>query len=192
MTDKPPEGKVLVFRGTMGDPIAVPDDVVTASERAYRCYQNRVGGLSWDEIAEIEKYPSAGAAKYDVDRYMREASSLVVESTQREMLVLELHRLDALQHSLWANAMSGHVPSAALCMNIIVNRAKLIGLDPDRMGAEADRHRTVVVPTEDDGYLSALMAAAGESTPTKLGEPDGSQGHEPGHDDKHPERPSKG
>jgi hypothetical protein len=171
------DGDVLVFRGTAGDPIAVPSDVVTAAERAYRCYQLRVGGKSWEQVAELEKYPSASSAKYDVDRYMEEARALVVEASQKEMLTLEVHRLDALQDALWLNAMSGHVPSAGMCMNLIMNRAKLTVEFRERVGADADHARTVVVPVENDGYLQALMDAAGETQPTDLGAPDGSQEH---------------
>lgn len=159
---KPPEGTVLVFRNPSGEPIAVPEDVVTKAERAYRCYQARVGGQSWEAIAAAELYPSARACKHDVERYMAEASALVVESTAREMLTLEVNRLDAVQHALWLSAMTGHVPSAALVVTVIMNRAKLIGLDPERMGAEINNSRTVVVPQDEDDYLQTLKDAAGE------------------------------
>lgn len=167
---KPEDAKVLVFRTPSGDPIAVPSDVVTEGERAYRCYQARIGGMSWREIADLELYPSAGAAMYDVKRYMEEAKSLVVEASAREMLTLEVNRLDALQHALWANAMSGHVPSAGLAMNIIMNRAKLVGLDPEKMGEAAAGGRTVVVSGEGDGFLEELKVLAGEKPPIE-GEP---------------------
>jgi hypothetical protein len=157
------EATVLVFRNGAGDPIAVPTDVVTEAERAFRAHQLRVGGMTWAQVAEAEKYSSASACKYDVDRYMAEARSLVVESSAREMLTLEVTRLDALQHALWPAAMSGHVPSAALAMNIIVNRAKLVGLDPEKMMEEADKARTVVVPVDEDGYTAALQRAAGDT-----------------------------
>jgi len=154
------EDNVLVFRNATGSPVAVPSSVVTEAERAYRCHQMRIQGVSWGEIAQQENYTSAGAAKSDVDRYMAEARSLVVEASAREMLTLEVNRLDALQQAMWTNAMSGHVPSAQLIMNIIVNRAKLVGLDPEKMSEEADKARTVVVPDNPDGYLAALQQAA--------------------------------
>lgn len=159
---QPPDGSVLVYRNTVGDPIAVPEEVVTAAERAFRCYKERMAGKSWGEIALDEHYPSATAAKYDVGRYMDEASAMVVASTAKEMLSLEVARLDAVQNALWLSAMTGHVPSAALVVNIIINRAKLIGLDPERMGAAADQARTVVVPAHDDGYTASLKRLAGE------------------------------
>ena len=159
---KPPDGTVLVFRNPAGDPIAVPEEVVTAAERAYRCYKARVAGVSWAQIAEDEFYPSAGAAKYDVDRYMAEATSLVVESSAREMLTLEVHRLDALQNSLWLSAMTGHVPSAALVMNIVMNRSRLVTEAAERLGAAGDTARTVVIPHQEDDFLAGLKSAAGE------------------------------
>ena len=165
MVAKPPDGTVLVFRNPAGDPIAVPEDVVTAAERAYRCYQMRIGGQSWAQIAEAELYPSASAAKYDVDRYMAEARAMVVESSAQEILTLEVHRLDALQHALWMSAMTGHVPSAALVVNIIMNRAKLVWETRERMGDELSTSRTVVVPQSDDGFLQTLKDAAGEDPP---------------------------
>jgi hypothetical protein len=160
VSEQPPEGTVLVFRGPMNDPIVVPTAVATEAERAFRCYGLRVEGMSWAQIATAELYPSASAAMHDVKRYMEEAKALVTEHSQREQLTLEVNRLDALQHAVWANAMTGHVPSAAFAMNVVMNRAKLVGLDPDKM-ADATA-RTVVVPVDDDGFLAALKTLAGQ------------------------------
>src|SRR5690348_13924498 len=93
----PEDSNVLVFRGTTGQPVVIPDAVATAAERAYRAYKMHIGGKSWQEIANEEQYPSARAAKADVDRYMDEASALVADRTARKMLNLEVARLDALQ-----------------------------------------------------------------------------------------------
>ena len=163
--EETPEGEqpsnVLVFRNNTGQPVAVPEDVVTASERAYRCHKMRIAGHSWEAIAQQEGYQTAKQAKYDVDRYLEEARSLVVESSQREMLTLEVGRLDALQSALWPQAMAGHVPSAGAVLNIITTRSKLVGLDPDKMAQQADEARTVVlVPHESAGYIESLQRAA--------------------------------
>lgn len=153
------EAKVLVFRTAANDTFAVPDDVVTEAERAYRCHQHHLQGKSWDEIALEEQYPSGRAAKADVDRYMAEARSLVSEKTMRDMLTLEVMRLDALQAAIWPNAMMGHVPSATFVLNVIMSRAKLIGLDPDRMAEQLQQRQshTVIVPPDSDGYVAALQ-----------------------------------
>lgn len=170
MDDVPKDGKakVLVFRNATGEPIAVPADIVTEAERAYRCYQMRIGGMAWSEISILENYPSPGAAKYDVDRYMAEAKALVVEASARDMLTLEVHRLDALQHAMWDAAMAGDTRSGSLVMGIIINRAKLIGLDPEKMADDADRARTVVIPMEEQAYMAALQKAANDSDDTEL------------------------
>ena len=160
-------GTVLVFRNSDSQPVAVPSDVVTAAERAYRCYMDRVAGMSWAAIAQREGYPSAGAAQYDVQRYMEEAKALVVEKSQRDMLALEVARYDALQHAVWPQAMAGHVPSVMAVVSIISKRTDLVGLDPDKMNEAAEEaRRTVVVPTDPDGYIEAMQRAAGEPAPT--------------------------
>jgi len=156
-------GTVLVFRNQHGEPIAVPDEVVTAGERAYRAYQEHLSGKSWDQIAIEEQYPSASAVRYDVQRYMDEAQALVVERSARQLLQLEVARMDALQAAVWPQALRGHVQSAALALNIIIQRAKLVGLDPEKMNDADTKAHTVVVPSQSDGYIDAMKRAAGEA-----------------------------
>lgn len=168
-------GNVLVFRNTVGEPIAVPEEVVTAAEQAYRCHRMRVDGYSWEQIAQVEHYPSAGAAKYDVDRYLDEGKALVVESSQREMLALEVARLDSLQLALWKKAMGGHVQSVNAIVNIVMNRARLVGMDANRPGEDANTPRTLVVPVDGEGFLQALQQAAEPTVGTQpQGESNGS------------------
>jgi hypothetical protein len=158
------DATVLAFRGAGGHPVVVPADVATAAERALRAHRLRIGGKSWDEIAVEEQYPNGKAAQAEVARWKSEASALVVENSQREMLTLEVARMDALQSALWPQAMAGHVPSASAVLSIIVNRSKLVGLDPEKMNDDAaQRARTVVVPQDSGGYLAALQRAAGET-----------------------------
>ena len=162
--DEVPPENVLVFRGSTGQPVVVPDAVATAAERAYRAYKLHIGGKSWQEIANEEQYPSSRAAKADVDRYMDEASALVADRTARKMLNLEVARLDALQTALWPAAMSGHVPSAALVMNIVMNRSRLVGLDPEKMNEELTASaRTVVVPGDSDSFIETMKQQAAQS-----------------------------
>lgn len=151
---------VLVFRNPAGEPVAVPDEVVTAGERAYRAYQLHLQGMSWEQVAEAEQYADRTAAMYDVRRYMEEAKALVVARSAREMLTLEVARMDALQSALWPSAMRGHVQSAMAVLNVINSRAKLVGLDPEKMNDADTKAHTVVVPSGEDGYLAALQEAA--------------------------------
>ena len=156
-------GTVLVFRNPSGEPVAVPTDVVTAAERVYRAYTSHLEGKSWTQIALEEQYPSDDAVKYDVQRYLDEAKSLVIHHTAREMLQLEVARLNELQSYVWPMARKGHVQSIGAAVNIIMSRAKLIGLDPDHMADKGDTSRTVVVPNDEDGYVASLQRAAAQS-----------------------------
>jgi hypothetical protein len=163
MTEKKPpdDANVLVFRNGVGTPVAVPDEVVTAGERAYRCWKARQGGKSWLQIAQEENYPSPRAAQNEVERYMAEAKALVVEGTQKEMLTLEVARLDALQAAVWTMALNGHIPSAVFALNVIRTRANLLGLDGSRTPAEQEGARTVVVMAKDgEQYVQALQRAS--------------------------------
>lgn len=155
--DPPEDNNVLVFRNPMGQPTVVPSAVATEGERAYRCYLNRVGGMSWSQIAEAEGYPNAAAAHADVARYMTEAKALIAESSMRDMLTLEVARLDAMQASFWGQALKGHVPSGRMVLDVIKIRAAMVGLDPEKMGEAAQAARTVVISTDtESGFIEDL------------------------------------
>lgn len=164
---RPPDedGKVLVFRGAGGNPVVVPSDIATEADRAYRAHKARIIGKSWDEIAHEEQWPSAAAAQAAVKRWQAEAAALVTASSQREHLELEVARIDALQAAIWPQAMMGHVPSATAALSMIVQRSRLIGLDPEKMNEDGETARTVVVPQESSSYIDALKRAAGETPP---------------------------
>jgi hypothetical protein len=49
----------------------------------------------------------------------------------REVLTMELRRLDAYLSAFHANALEGDLPAAAMALNIIEKRAKLLGLYPE-------------------------------------------------------------
>jgi hypothetical protein len=150
---------VLVFRNASNEPIVVPAEVVTAQERIYRCHLASVGGASWEQIALDEGYPSPGAAAAVVRKYLKEGAALVAESSARDMLSQEVRRFDALQHALWPQAMSGFVPAVNACVNIINARARIVGLDPEKMDSSGPV--TVVVPPDSAAYMAALKKAAG-------------------------------
>lgn len=154
---------VLVFRNSAGEPIVVPSAVATEAERAYRCYQLRQSGKDWTEIALAEQYPSAKAAKYDVDRYLEEARSLVVESSAREMLRLEISRLDRLQSFIWDKAADGNIAAITEIRQLVMSRVRVVEvLEPSKTEeVGGDMVRTVVVASDEAGYLRGLQKAAG-------------------------------
>lgn len=165
MTDgkRPDDGddaQVLVFRSPVTEaPVAVPSSVVVEAERPYRVYQRRLCGESWEEIAAAEGYPTPRAAQYDMERYLDEGKALIAENSRRNMLALEIARLDALQHAVWPAAMRGVLPAVSIAQNLVLSRIKVLGLD--QAEDETSEGRTVVVPSDDEGYKQALERAAG-------------------------------
>lgn len=157
MSDDEHDGEVLAFRQpSTGRPVVVPTDVATMAERPYRAYQMRLAGRGWKDVAEVEGYPSAQAARADVDRYMREGAALVSDWSRKQLLTFELDRLDQLQAALWPQAMAGHIPAVNTSLQLVLSRVKLLALDQPSAEDSATSPRTVVVPTDDDGWKSSL------------------------------------
>lgn len=182
MSDEPPDydkivddHQVLVFRNIAGEPIAVPDEVVSAGERAYRSYKMRIEGHTWLHIANDQNYPSASAAQYDVNTYMAEAKALVTEKSQMDMLTLEIFRLDAIQQSMWVGAMAGSVAHAKMVVDIIMKRSQLLGIDSGAVGQNTNA-TTLVVPMESAGFITAMKKAA-EAASNPVSEPVPSDHH---------------
>lgn len=154
-----PDGTVLVFRRPdTGRPVAVPDEVVLAAERPYRAYCARLTGMSWEAVALEEGYPSPRAAATEVNRYLEEGKELIAQASAGALISLELARMDALQAAVWPKAMAGNLAAIGISMNVIMNRVKIMGLEVlAEKGEGAGSPRTVVVPMDDEGYLTALQ-----------------------------------
>lgn len=156
---------VVVRSGVHGRPVAVPAEIVEAAERPYAAYQLRVRGFSWREVAMEMDYPDERAARADVKRYLAEGRALIADITRVEMLQLEVERLNALQSAVWPAALNGHLPSVNAALSIVVQRAKLLGLDQvaevEALPGDPSEGRTVIVPAEPGGYLRVLKEASG-------------------------------
>lgn len=160
--DEGPGAEVIAFRNSAGEPVVVPDAVATEAERAYRAYKLNRDGLDWHSIAEMEMYPSARAAKADVDRYLAEARALVVEKSAKEMLSLEMARLNHYTFQLREGIEKGSIIAITEARHLVMARARLAlalgaSLTEDNAGG-----RTVVIPGDDDGYVATLKEAAGD------------------------------
>lgn len=157
-------GTVLVFRNNNGAPIAVPEDIVEENDRTFRAAQMQLQGASWKAIALAEGYVDANAAKSDVKRYRDEATALLTEHSRKDLLALEVARLDALQAAVWQQAMKGHLPAVNVVRDLIMSRIKVLQLDQPSQEEEITGPRTVVIPHDDDEYAAELQRAI-DSTP---------------------------
>ena len=154
-------------------PLVVPYGEALKAERPYRAHQAHLRGLSWGQVAAEEGYLNAQAAKYDVDTWLEAGKALVQDSVRRDMLRTETARLDELQATVWPMAMKGHLPAVRQAMDLIVTRAKLLGLGTYSKSDEDESDltpETVIIPGEDTGFTSALRLIA-EEKPDPATEP---------------------
>lgn len=138
----------------MGNPSRTSRARIDVAKRRARLLELRRAGLTYAEI--VEQHPDLGykttaAAAQDATRALR----VVLEEPARDLLALELSRLDALTQALWAKARRGGVGEVDRLLRIMERRAKLTGLDfADRNAETSDRDDVA-------GMLGDLFTALG-------------------------------
>lgn len=137
-------------------PIAVPDEIVSAAERDYAAWKTHTSGAPWTIVAEQHQYPSAEAAREAVSRYLEEAVAVIRGFTREQMVADHVGRLAAYRSALWTKAMQGNTQAIAMGLNIEDRWVKAFALD--QADAEDTSGRTVVVASEE--YIAELQAAA--------------------------------
>lgn len=126
-------------------------DISTREERAYRAYQMRLSGMQWQEIVYRCEYVGIGEAKAEVDGLLRKATQIASDDRKREVLELELGRLDALQNAIWGMAISGDLKAVDTTLKIMAHRARILAL-----GEETAASTTTVVVTSEK-YVETLQ-----------------------------------
>ncbi|MFD1145959.1 hypothetical protein [Saccharothrix hoggarensis] len=98
------------------------------AERRAQAIQLKLAGLDFETIAQRLGYSSRQAAHKDLQRAL--ARNLALEAAAAdELRHVELMRLDRLQGAFWAKAVGGDIKAGELCLRIIAERRKLLGLD---------------------------------------------------------------
>lgn len=157
----PEEGpRTYVLRGPGGEPVAVPDAVITEADRIYKAYTMRQAGRSWEEIWEAEiGWESPAAVAASVQRYLADAAVLWTEMRRVEAIAMEASRYDALQAAVWDDAMKGKINHVLTAGKMIEKRVKLLKLDQVEDGDDGTViPRTVVVRPEPEFYVHDLKA----------------------------------
>lgn len=120
-------------------------------ELARKAMVLRRAGFDLFDIAEKLKVSEARVAR--ATRSALEAASLLVTMAERrDLLNLEVARLDQLQVSLWDKAMGGNIQAVAEVHKIIMSRSRLLGLDVDQSATTT----TVIVAGDTDTYIETL------------------------------------
>lgn len=133
-----------------GDLIPI-GDVKTMEERAYRAYQMRLGGQDWNAIAKSLAYKSPARAKREVDDLISKAAAVASDDRKREIVEMELDRLDALQNAVWGMAIGGDLKAVETTLKIMGHRARLLALGEE---TTSNSVQTVIVAGED--YVETL------------------------------------
>jgi len=142
---------------------AVPTTALEEQERqdeqARLAYEMRQDGKSWYSIAKALGLTES-AASQSVARAMEQAAAYVSTESKRQMLELEVARLDRLQDAYWAQAMGGNLRAADFALRVIQARAKVLQLDT--IPETNITNNTLVVTGSSEEYVAALRAIAGE------------------------------
>lgn len=133
----------------------IPDPVGEA-------YKLRLSGMSQSEIAKQGLgYNSAQDVSKAITSRLKHEARLVSADDRSSLLALELDRLDALQAAVWSEAMSGEPKAVDSAVKIIMNRAKLLGLDLPNASEIAQT--VLVIRGDEDDYVNTLKIAGRHS-----------------------------
>jgi len=127
----------------------VTDDIRRASRnrplaawRKARAVELAIEGRTYDQIAAEVGYANRGTAYKVVQQALRTRTLAAVD----ELRCLEVDRLDALQASLWPDAMAGDVSAVQAIAKIVLQRCRLLGLlEPVGGGQPGEAPLSVVV-----------------------------------------------
>lgn len=123
---------------------------------ARRAFELRRQGKSFYQIAEIMELPEARVAGM-VSGAIRAAANLVSTTEKRELMALEISRLDELQSAVWPLAVSGDTRAIDSTLKIIQMRAKMLGLEEQ---VQTNTVQAVIVQGGSTEYREALRMIA--------------------------------
>lgn len=104
-----------------------PGSIEAVAERRARVFEMRKTGMRIQDIA-IEEGITANTVHDDIKTVLMELREYRLDMAM-DYVILELERLDALQVAIWAAAENGHLPSQDRVLQIMKQRASLLGLD---------------------------------------------------------------
>ena len=119
----------------------------------------RVSGKTWDEIAETLGYANGQSARVRVTQELQKAYNTLEDSLRREMMYMELERLDALQAAVWPMAMKGDTKSVDSALRVISIRSKILGFEQKD---EKVTNQTLVITQ--DRFVEQLQDLVNRST----------------------------
>jgi hypothetical protein len=125
-------------------------------EKARKAYELLLGGKSHSEVAEILEISHVDDVwRLLTERFKYDAGKLT-ESERKDILGMELLRLNALQAAVWPSAMMGDPKSVDSAVRIIAARAKITGLES--VDPVVNKNLVLVMGEKEEDYIKALKA----------------------------------
>ena len=111
--------------------------------RVAKALDMRREGRNYEDVAAECGYNSPQAATMAVTR----ALAKIVTEPAKDVVVMELQRLDVLWGIQYLNAQAGDVGALGACLRIMERRAKLLGLDaPEKRELSAPGGQPLIPP----------------------------------------------
>jgi hypothetical protein len=137
----------------------------TAARRdlTLQALQLRASGATYRQIGD-----ALGIDKQTAWRLVQEEAAQIAQETAREVLALELARLDRLQMGVWGDAISGDHKAIEVVLRIMEQRARLLGLHDQAEGTRVPSggypSQAVIISADSTSseYINALRAIRGE------------------------------
>ncbi|MDL4812798.1 hypothetical protein [Actinomadura opuntiae] len=124
---------------------------VEAAQKRARALELRKAGATYDQIAQQVGFSNRGTAQRAVVTALRE----ITAEPARDVLALELERLDAMLLGLWPDARRGDQQAIDRVLRIQERRARYLGLDSDRGGLGAAGVESLLEVLADDEVKNA-------------------------------------
>ena len=126
-------------------------------DKARTAYELMLGGKSQSEIADILGFEHHQDVQRMLTERFKHDASFISEMERKELLSLEMLRLDALQAAVWPAAMMGDPKSVDSAVRIIATRAKISGLE--QVDPVVQKNLVLVMGEKEEDYIAALKAA---------------------------------
>jgi hypothetical protein len=127
---------------------------IISAERRRKALELRKSGASYEMIARECGYKNRSRAFEAVNRSLQ----ALTQDPAKEVLALELERLDRLLLGIWEKARSGDLPYLDRTLRIMERRSALYGLDRPRAPVDTALDTTPIDPEVAARMLRAALA----------------------------------
>lgn len=147
------------------DPFEIPANPrdIPRKVKGHIAFELRKAGAPYELIAERLGYSNPNSAERAVGRVLR---NLHPPEDVKDVLNMELERLDALQLVAWRQAKEGNLAAIDRVLKIMERRSHYLGLDSKQSVTDTvvQNNTAIFIGGTEDEYVSALEQARSQAT----------------------------